>query len=115
MWKFLVLFLFVTTLSALKETGPVDKNINFLQLHRDNHEMVVKRKDKHVVMLYHTTESWCSKNTIFIIYITKIICVSVCSPLYSRNPLTSVRRRLRTAAEGGDRASGFLKLYGRKV
>ena len=63
MWKFLVPFLFVTTLSALKETGPVDKNINFLQLHRDNHEMVVKRKDKHVVMLYHTTESWCSKNT----------------------------------------------------
>ena len=68
MWKFLVLFLFVTTLSALKEMGPVDKNINFLQLHRDNHEMVVKRKDKHVVMLYHTTESWCSKNTIFIIH-----------------------------------------------
>ena len=46
---------------GMKETGPVDKNINFLQLHRDNHDMVAKRKDKHVVILYHSTESWCSK------------------------------------------------------
>ena len=69
MWRFLVFFLFTLEIQGLKETGPVDKNINFLQLHRDNHEMVVKRKDKHVVMLYHTTESWCSKNCTFIKYI----------------------------------------------
>ena len=61
MLKFVVILVMVYEIYCKKETGPVDKDANFLQLHRDNYEMVVKRKDKHEIMLYHSTESWCGK------------------------------------------------------
>ena len=53
MLKVLVLFLVFHEIHGKLKTEPIDKDYNFLQLHRDNFENVVKRTDKHVIILFH--------------------------------------------------------------